>query len=503
MGKAKEQETEPTRPNRRRGKGKRVASAKDLKQAERVKKLEQQKQDTLAENERRKVQGKKLKALPGAIKPSIWERMAEEELYRMLRHMGDSTKAIDKFQKKRVTMSVLSAAVGIVFGKLLHEWLYLTAIILPIFVYVMQGRKVASYYRIWRFERHLNFSKFTRLIIPYLKASGSTALYTTFNKILIRTEKQADKDSLYQLMGEMGDDPTSIQPFEDFAERSSGSDMASLFMQTIFDFQQSTSDPQVIQELGDLASRDLMNSIDDIIAMKLRRFAMFPTKIVMTTFVLVAGLAVGIVIDNFKDLNFGGADIKEAKDAGSGTSTDTKPVKKAETPEEQMAAKDAATKTTDIAKAKTTPKAPTKPVTTQEETWESDIEKIAKTSGTKRDKFYALSASTGDYTFPESDVETFKNDIYETYTDGSYIKSAPQDETLTNIFKAQIVFEAYDKAKQGDAPMRQAAFDYWANAKFIYVGDNSRTDALIKKNAKAIEKNLDAWRIEQGFAKVE
>lgn len=286
----------------------RQATKKELKQAERVRKQEQARKNNQAKNRERVRKGKKTKADPGMeVKPSIWEKLAEDKLYHQLREMGDNSKNIDKFQKKRMLFSLMIVVIGCVAGMFVHKWLYLSGPIFGFTFYKMQAKKVENFYKGWKFMRQLNFSKFTRLVIPYLKASGGTAaLYTIFNKILQRTEDESDKRSLYQLMGEMGDNPESLDPFTDFAERSSGTDMSHLFMSTIYDFQQSTFDVSVIDELGRMASEDMMNSIDEIIEMKLRRFVMFPTKVVMSSFILVAGLGVGLMIENFKGLNFNG-----------------------------------------------------------------------------------------------------------------------------------------------------------------------------------------------------
>lgn len=294
-------------------------SRSELKQAARVRKKEEAKKKNQLKNKERVQKGKKVKADPGSvIKPSIWEKMAEERLYHQLREIGDTTKNIDKFQRKRVMFSLFIGSIGILAGAFIHVWLYLAGPIFGFVFYKMQIKKVDGFYRGWKFQRQLNFSKFTRLVIPYLKASGgNVALYTIFNKILQRTEDEADKRSLYQLMGEMGDNPESIEPFTAFAERSSGTDMSHLFMSTIYDFQQSTFDVSVIDELGKMASEDMMNSIDEIIAMKIRRFNMFPTKVVMSSFILVVGLGVGLMIENFKDLDFGGDIMDPAEQASS------------------------------------------------------------------------------------------------------------------------------------------------------------------------------------------
>lgn len=302
---------------------KRPASRKDLRQRAIARRKEQAVSQNRELNKIRRQEGKAEVADPGSVhKPSIWEKIAEDKLYALLGEMGDTKKAIDKFQRKRMLLAFVVSLVGLIFGVLISPWLYAIAPVLGFVIYKMQLKSVERFYRGWKFQRQLNFSKFTRLVIPYLKASGgNTALYTVFNKILQRTDDEADKRNLYQLMGEMGDKPQDIQPFLDYAERSSGTDMSHLFMSTIYDFQQSTFDVSVIDELGKMASEDMMNAVDEIIAMKLRRFNMFPTKVVMSSFVLVAGLAIGILLFNFQDLGFGGDmgsfDIEQTSDSAA------------------------------------------------------------------------------------------------------------------------------------------------------------------------------------------
>lgn len=240
---------------------------------------------------------------------SIWNKILSDRLYSQFKEMGDTEEAISGFQKKRMAVSFGLLLTGLIMGLLLHPFIIGIGLVMAIVSYYMKGRSVDAFYNNWKFERQLAFSKFTRLVIPYLKSSdGNMALYTIFNRIIRRMDDPEDKRNLYQLMSEMGDDPANIKPFIDFAERSSGTDMSHLFMTTIFDFQQTTFDVGVIDELGKLASEDMMNSVDEIIDFKLRRFAMFPTKIVMSSFLLVLGLAIGMMVHELKGLNFGNDD---------------------------------------------------------------------------------------------------------------------------------------------------------------------------------------------------
>lgn len=238
-------------------------------------------------------------------KASIYEKISEPALYPILQEMGNSNQAIEKFQKKRVQQTVLIGMTFLVLGVVLSSWFYLLALIGSFLFYKSKYKQITGKYSTWKFQRHLQFSKFTRLLIPYLKQSkGQASLYSIFNKILLRTENEADRKSLYKLMSEMSNKPSDIQPFIDYAERSSGTDMSVLFMSTIFDFQQSTFDLSVINELGKIASEELMTSIDEIIMYKLRRFVFFPTKIVMSSFILVAGFALAVLIANLSTMQF-------------------------------------------------------------------------------------------------------------------------------------------------------------------------------------------------------
>lgn len=236
--------------------------------------------------------------------PDIWEKMAEEELYTTLREMGNTEALIKQYQKNRVfqTGIVFVILMAIAIG-LKQPMVFALAIGISIFVYRSRFTRIRKVFGQWKFERELNFSKFIRLLIPYLKQSGGDAsLYTVFNKILIRLDDDTDIESLYMLMGDMAERPGDIEPFYSYARRSSGSDMAYLIMGTVFDYQQSTRDTTVINELGQMASEQMMDAIDEIIAFKIRRFGMFPTKIVMSSFILVVGFAAGVMLQQIAEM---------------------------------------------------------------------------------------------------------------------------------------------------------------------------------------------------------
>lgn len=239
---------------------------------------------------------------------SIWLKMLDENYYKKLREMNNSNVSIIKWQKQRFLKSWIFVGVGLVMYLLLgKEWYYLAGgIATAIGFYIIQAKSINNIYNQFRFERHLQFSKFTRLLIPYLKQKKDGGnLYGVFAKIVKRLDYDTDKQLLMKLMQDMSDRPNDIQPFVEYAEQTSGTDMSVLFMQTIYDIRQGSADLDVIEELDRLASEELMAGIDSIIDFKSRRFVFYPTKIAMTSFILVVGFAVGVLFLNLKDINFG------------------------------------------------------------------------------------------------------------------------------------------------------------------------------------------------------
>lgn len=239
---------------------------------------------------------------PTTKNKTIYSLLAEENLYPVLLEMGNPKSRIDQFQKKRVRESIIVGILMASCGFIISEWFYLFSVVIMFLFYKEKHKKIMRQYQVWKFQRHLQFSKFTRLLIPYLKESkGEVALYTIFNKLIQRMKEDADKNSLYKLMSQMSNNPNDIQPFIDYAERSSGTDMSVLFMSTIYDFQQSSSDTSVINELGKISSEELLENIDEIIKFKLNRFVYFPTKIVLPSIILVIGFAVAVVISSLSE----------------------------------------------------------------------------------------------------------------------------------------------------------------------------------------------------------
>jgi len=155
-----------------------------------------------------------------------------------------------------------------------------------------------------KFQKQLEFNKFCRMIIPYLAAKNST-IYGSFEKVLERLTNEEFKADLRRLMIHIKENPNDPQIFLNFAKNVSDTDFSSLFMNSLYDFSKNTKDSSVIAELGRIASEELLETVDEIIDFKSRKFALYPTKLTMASFLIVIGYAIGMIVDAVGNLGFG------------------------------------------------------------------------------------------------------------------------------------------------------------------------------------------------------
>jgi hypothetical protein len=236
---------------------------------------------------------------------TIWHKLAEKDLYKMFKELRYTDEMFIKFQKNRFKKCSLFLITGLMLG-FIKVQLVLIGVVLALVQWTSGYKKAKSYYNNSIFKKQLTFSKFTRMLIPYLLQSNAT-LYNVFNKMLLRLEDGYVKSSLEKLIIEMNDNPNSEEPFKQFALNASGTDQAVLFMTTLYDYQQNTFDSSIITELGKMASEQLFNGVDEIIDFKLRKFNMFPTKITMLSIIITFGYMISTFIHLFKDFLMGTA----------------------------------------------------------------------------------------------------------------------------------------------------------------------------------------------------
>lgn len=237
---------------------------------------------------------------------NIWIKMLGEVKYNQLREMNNSDLFIIKWQKQRVIKTTFLLPIIYALYIISSDWKFLVGGSIAMLVfYFMEAKNITNSYVQYKFERHLEFSKFTRLLVPYLKKQeDNNNMWSIFNKLIDRLKYETDKKLLMSLMNDMVDRPHDIEPFETFARKMSNTDNSHLFMGTVFDIREGTADLAVIEELDRLASEELMDGINSIIEYKSKRFDMFPTKITMSLMIPMIGYFAGFILSTLKDLSF-------------------------------------------------------------------------------------------------------------------------------------------------------------------------------------------------------
>ncbi|WP_195961711.1 hypothetical protein [Enterococcus casseliflavus] len=220
----------------------------------------------------------------------------EKNLYE-LREMNNSMQDILMWEKRNVRRAVLFILVFGIFGVLIDFRFAFLGIVFAILDGRNQFKKVSLVYQQFRFERQLQFFKFARLLIPLLKQTGDGVnLNAIFIRLVNRMPHDIDKNLLQKLITDMSYYSGNFYPFEVFANQMSGSENSVLFMQTLFDLDQGALDLTVIERLGQIASKEMMSGIDQIIAFKERKFSLLYTKILMSVVVLMFGFGISIVV---------------------------------------------------------------------------------------------------------------------------------------------------------------------------------------------------------------
>lgn len=297
---------------------------------------------------------KKYNAL-GSEKQVLWLHFVSPKLQKMLINMNETEATIIKWSKKRVLYCGVFALFGLSFLALkpFGSWgpkIGLGLIAFSLIYYFVHGRSIVSQFKEYNFLQQVEFSKFTRIIIPYLLNDNHYSLFSAMKKVdqrlevmakPIMTDEQRNKEkkklvknknqttnytrqewmrrisiqfdigekeakvmeqshlNLKKLMVRMRDDSTDIEPYIDFAEYSSGSQEARTFMESLFYYSQASSDVSVIKELSSMSNKQLFIVVDEVIKQKIKVIAGTPMIITVLVVLPLFGVLGSYVVHMF------------------------------------------------------------------------------------------------------------------------------------------------------------------------------------------------------------
>ncbi|GAF66459.1 putative ATPase [Bacillus sp. TS-2] len=227
---------------------------------------------------------------------TIFFKVAEKNLLDIFLSMKYTEEDFIRFQKRRMRKFIFFMAFGVIMAIVTSPVLLFFGLGAAVYQWSQEYKQVKVSFKQFNFMKQLTYGKFTRNLIPELKKPHAT-IYTIFNRMLPKIEDGHVKNCLERLIINMNENPNSDEPFKEFAEDASGTDDAHLFFSTLYDYQQYTFDDSVLYELGQMASEDLFNSVDEIILYKISKFKMNPTKVTMLFLVLLGAYSIAFGYD--------------------------------------------------------------------------------------------------------------------------------------------------------------------------------------------------------------
>ena len=229
---------------------------------------------------------------------TVYRKAISSKTYDALYELGKTESEIKEISKKRLL--IVALLIGVVSPLMLlnttNMLIRLSPLILSLLLWIAIDRSYELELRNARRDKHFEFLYFAKLIVPYLKSSGSSnSLYMVFRKMSSRMEDGLFKNKLNNLMIEMSSEPGTPDPLIKFASSTSNTDLAEDFMVALFDWQQTTEDTAVISRMEKKITEALMMRIDEVIKIKTKRFDYYVARIFYSVFLLILGV-LGVVM---------------------------------------------------------------------------------------------------------------------------------------------------------------------------------------------------------------
>lgn len=288
-----------------------VTKAKTKKK---VKPATQQKKKTKQKKQKNEKQARR--NMYGVIvnKPSgFYMNFLSDDAYEKMKEMNTSDGFILKWQKQRVLYSALMGVFVILIG--FYIKMPLIALFGPLLAFVwfyMKGKSIDQNYMVYKFNRALEFAKFTRLVVPYLRSDSNggseSRVYTTLSAVVGRLDTKEDRQLLATLLYEMTQRPEDKQPYVDYAMKVGGTDFAITFMETIYDIRQGSANLNIVERLSRESNEQVQGLMKEIVRMKNKKLLMIATKATMPVMIIILGSIVAIAVHSFSgvDINLGG-----------------------------------------------------------------------------------------------------------------------------------------------------------------------------------------------------
>ncbi|MDF2854314.1 MAG: conserved hypothetical rane protein [Neobacillus sp.] len=230
--------------------------------------------------------------------------LVDDTLKAAMKDMEYTQKQVKQFTRKRILLTFLAFFVGVLLGLLYKSFsLLMFAPLIALAVWFLNRHQVLLKHKYLKVKRQVEFDRMMTLAISEL-LQKETTMSIVFQRIYDNLPSGPLKDSLSLFLIGLIKRPFSIKPFEEFAERASGTDSASNLLHTLYDFQQNANDTDVIYELGHENRVTVFNVIDDVIQLKLDKFIGIITSSGALVMIPLMTYLVLMMLDMWKGLHF-------------------------------------------------------------------------------------------------------------------------------------------------------------------------------------------------------
>lgn len=234
-------------------------------------------------------------------KPNIWYQLAEPDLFEMVEKAGYGEHEFLVFQKRRFRNAAIATLGAAVPAILISPWLSFLGIIFFVMSWRYTYTKEKKVFQDELYEKQISWFVFQRLVVSLLTGNGkSDSIFNVLEKILDRLNDGEFKSHVQRKIIGITEDPESVDPFLEFAKRGAGgTDSAMTFMTALYNFKNNTHDNSVIDELSDIARKEMMRGIYAIREKKEKDFYFFPTKLTMLNVVPMLGFMLSVGVNLF------------------------------------------------------------------------------------------------------------------------------------------------------------------------------------------------------------
>lgn len=221
----------------------------------------------------------------------------EKDFLEKAEFVGYSDEEAVGLQFRRLMMSTIYLMIAVFF---LTQKLWTASfifIVLGIFAYKTRYFRIQSAYKNARYNQQISYSFFTRFIDIYLTSGDS--LYTILGIIAKRLKSKQAQASIARLMGKMQEDPEDKKAFQDFGRELSVTDEAQNFMTTLYYSQFTSDDKSVVKELGQMAVKEVLDTIGVIVEIKSNRIEKYGRIFLYLSLMLIVGLLMAFAVMHF------------------------------------------------------------------------------------------------------------------------------------------------------------------------------------------------------------